>query len=70
MPAEFLPMLKIADDANLDTYFKDAKQIFVNVGLAGVKSPETAGGPSNENEEITGMIAKGTKEIVEQKKEN
>lgn len=70
IPDELLPMLKIADDADLDTYFKDAKQTFVNAGLASVKSPEAAGGASNENEEIAGMIAKGTKEIVEQKKEN
>lgn len=60
----------IPKDADLDAYFKDAKQELVDAGFAGVKSPEAAGGASNESDEIAGMIAKGTKEIVEQKKEN
>ncbi len=68
IPETLVPMLKVADDADLDTYFKDAKQQFVNAGLAEVKSPETGGDTKTENESIASMISEDTKTIVESKK--
>lgn len=58
----------IPDDADLDAYFKDAKQELVDAGLASVKSPETSGDTKTETEAIASMISEGTKEIVESKK--
>lgn len=58
----------IPDDADLDAYFKDAKQELVDAGLASVKSPETGGDTKTETEAIASMISEGTKEIVESKK--
>ncbi|WP_042369785.1 hypothetical protein [Bacteroides neonati] len=68
IPETLLPMLKIADDADLDTYFKDAKQTFTNEGLKGVIPPDTGGEVKTETENIANMINEGTKTIVEQNK--
>lgn len=68
IPETLLPMLKIADDADLDTYFKDAKQTFTNEGLKGVIPPDTGGEVKTETENIVNMINEGTKTIVEQNK--
>lgn len=45
-------MLKVTDDADLDVFMKDAKQTFVNAGLAEVKSPEIGGDNKTESEAI------------------
>ena len=59
----------IPEDADLDTYFKDAKQEFANIGFSGVTPPESAETKiEKENESIASMISEGTKEIVESKK--
>lgn len=59
----------IPDDADLDTYFKDAKQELANVGFQGVTPPESAETKiEKEAESIAGMISEGTKTIVESKK--
>ncbi|WP_455590865.1 hypothetical protein [Bacteroides sp.] len=59
----------IPDDADLDTYFKDAAQELKNEGFAGVIPPESAETKiEKENESIAGMISEGTKTIVESKK--
>ncbi|MDD3038625.1 hypothetical protein [Bacteroides sp.] len=69
IPETLLPMLKIADDADLDTFFKDAKQTFANNGFQGVTPPESAETKiEKESESIAGMISEGTKTIVESKK--
>lgn len=68
IPDALVPMLNIAEDADLDTYMKDAKQTFINAGLSEIKPPSQGGQPKNENEEIAGMISARTKEIVESKK--
>ena len=69
IPESFVPMLKIADDADLDTFMKDAKQSFANIGFQGVTPPESAEAKvEKENESIAGMISEGTKTIVESKK--
>ncbi len=68
IPDALVPMLNIADDADLDAYMKDAKQTFINAGLSEIKPPVPGDQPKNENEEIAGMISARTKEIVESKK--
>lgn len=69
IPETLLPMLKIADDADLDTYFKDAKQTFANEGFKGVVSPDSSEqNLEKETSAIAKMISDGTKEIVEQNK--
>lgn len=69
IPETFAKRYAIPDDADLDTYFKDAKQELANVGFSGVTPPESAETKiEKENESITGMISEGTKTIVESKK--
>lgn len=59
----------IPEDADLDTYFKDAKQELANVGFQGVTPPESAEAKiEKEAESIAGMISEGTKTIVESQK--
>lgn len=59
----------VPEDADLDTYFKDAAQELKNEGFAGVIPPESAEQKiEKENESIAGMISEGTKTIVESKK--
>lgn len=58
----------VPEDADLDTYFKDAAQELKNEGFAGVIPPESAESKiEKENESIAGMISEGTKTIVESK---
>ena len=57
----------IPEDADLDTYFKDAKQDLANVGFQGVNPPESPEATvEKESTEIAKLINKGTEEIVEQ----
>ena len=69
IPETFAKRYAIPDDADLDTYFKDAKQELANIGFSGVNPPESAETKiEKENESIAGMISEGTKTIVESKK--
>lgn len=69
IPETFAKRYAIPEDADLDTYFKDAKQEFANIGFSGVTPPESAETKiEKENESIASMISEGTKEIVESKK--
>ncbi|TWV64067.1 hypothetical protein [Parabacteroides distasonis] len=69
IPETFAKRYAIPEDADLDTYFKDAKQELANVGFSGVTPPESAETKiEKENESIADMISEGTKEIVESKK--
>lgn len=59
----------IPDDADLDSYFKDAKQELANAGFNGNPSPESSDAKiEKENASIAKMINEGTKSIVEQNK--
>ena len=59
----------IPNDADLDTFFKDAKQEMNNEGFAGVVPPESVETKiEKESDAIAKMINDGTKEIVEQNK--
>lgn len=67
IPETLVPMLNIPNDADLDTYMKDAKQTFVNAGFQGVQVPTTSEQRTEkENHEIAAMINKGTEEIKKQ----
>lgn len=69
IPETFAKRYAIPDDADLDTYFKDAKQELANIGFSGVNPPESAETKiEKESESIAGMISEGTKTIVESKK--
>lgn len=69
IPEIFVKRYSIPEDADLDTYFKDAKQELANVGFQGVTPPESAEAKiEKEAESIAGMISEGTKTIVESKK--
>ena len=69
IPETFVKRYAISDDADLDTYFKDVKQEFANIGFSGVPPPESAEQKiEKEKESIAGMISEGTKTIVESKK--
>lgn len=59
----------IPDDADLDSYFKDAKQELANAGFNGNPSPESSDAKiEKENASIAKMINEETKSIVEQNK--
>lgn len=59
----------VPDDADLDSYFKDAKQELANAGFNGNPSPESSDAKiEKENASIAKMINEGTKSIVEQNK--
>ncbi len=59
----------VPEDADLDTYFKDAAQELKNEGFAGVIPPESAEQRmEKESDAIAKMINEGTKTIVEQNK--
>ena len=69
IPETFAKRYAIPDDADLDTYFKDAKQELANVGFSGVTPPESAETKiEKEAESIARMIDEGTNAIVEQNK--
>ena len=69
IPETFAKRYAIPDDADLDTYFKDAKQELANVGFSGVTPPESAETKiEKEAESIAKMIDEGTNAIIEQNK--
>ena len=68
IPDALVPMLNIAEDADLDSFMKDAKQTFINAGLPEVIPPKAGAAPKSDEEEVAAMISARTKEIVETKK--
>ena len=69
IPENLVPMLNIPDDANLDNYFKDAKQTFANAGFQDVRTPESGNGEQNNANDIASLINKGTEEIKNSKQD-
>lgn len=69
IPESQIKRYNIPNDADLDEYFKDAKQDLSNLGFKDAKAPEN---PENEikkeGESIAAAINAQTKEIVEQTK--
>lgn len=68
IPEKLVPMLNIADDADLDTYMKDAQQTFANLGFKDAQSPDSGAGSKNDIDSLADKIAQGTKEILQSKK--
>ena len=68
IPEKLVPMLNIADDADLDTYMKDAKQTFANMGFRDAQSPDSGAGNKSDIDSLADKIAQGTKEILQSKK--
>lgn len=68
IPDSFAKRYNVPADADLDEYFKDAKQELANLGFEGVKAPENPEARmQKEGESIAEAINAQTKEIVEQK---
>lgn len=69
IPDTIAKRYSIPDDADLDSYFKDAKQELANAGFNGIPSPESSDAKiEKENASIAKMINEETKSIVEQNK--
>ena len=69
IPETFAKRYAIPDDADLDTYFKDAKQELANIGFSGATPPESAEAKiEKEAESIAIMISEGTNTIDESNK--
>lgn len=69
IPEELARDFNIKDDADLDEYFKDKKQVFNNFGFKDTKAPESPEVEiKKESESIAAAITAQTKEIVEQTK--
>lgn len=68
IPETIAKRYSIPEEADLDDYFKDAKQELANVGFEGIPTPESSDAKiEKENASIAKMINEGTKQIVEQK---
>lgn len=67
IPENLVSMLKISDDADLDTYMKDAKQTFANMGFQGVNPPPASNSEEQNSADIAKLINEGTKEIINTK---
>lgn len=68
VPESMARRYAIADDADLDAYFKEVKQEMVNAGFSGVTPPDGGAGAKTDEEIVTGMIEEGTKELIKQNK--
>ena len=69
IPENLVPMLNIPEDADLDNYFKDAKQTFANAGFQDVRTPESGNGGQNDANDIASLINKCTEEIKNSKQD-
>lgn len=69
IPESLVKRMNVPEDADLDEYFKDAKQELSNLGFKDVKAPESPEVEiKKEGESIAAAIEAQTKEIVEQTK--
>lgn len=68
IPEAVAKYMNIPEDADLDTFMKQAKQDFSDNGFSEVTPPEAGGAKvEKENEAIARMINDGTKELTEKK---
>lgn len=59
IPDPLMKRLNVPEDADLDDYFKDAKQDLANLGFKGVESPDQGGGKAKtDGETFAAFIAK------------
>lgn len=68
IPEKFVKRFAPAEDADLDEYFKEVKQDFVDQGFEFSEPPAQGSGVSSNSNDIASLIDKGTKQIVEQSK--
>lgn len=68
IPEKIASRLSVADDANLDDYFKGVKQELSDAGFEFSELPDVGGGVKTNGESIANLINEGTKQIVEQSK--
>lgn len=69
IPESLVKRMNVPEDADLDEYFKDAKQDLSNLGFKDAKAPESPEVEiKKEGESIAAAINAQTKEIVEQTK--
>ena len=69
IPEAVAELLSVPDDADLDTFMKDKKQVLADNGFSAVEPPKSAEQVvKTENASIAEMISNGTKAIVEPSK--
>lgn len=69
IPEAVAELLAVPDDADLDTFMKDKKQVLADNGFSAVEPPKSAEQVvKTENASIAEMISNGTKAIVEPSK--
>lgn len=69
IPEAVAKMLNVPQDADLDSYMKDAKQGFADSGFSFAKAPDSPEAQVKSDAETIGkMITEGTKTIVESEK--
>lgn len=64
IPEKLIGNLAIADDANVDDYFKDVKQTLADAGFEFSEPPTPGGGVRTDAEGIANLINKETENIV------
>lgn len=64
IPEKLIGNLAIADDANVDDYFKDVKQTLADAGFEHSEPPTTGGGIRTDAEGIANLINKETENII------
>ena len=64
IPEKFVAKLNIAQDADLDEYFKSARQELADAGFELSEAPAQGGGIPNSGDDIAKLINKGTEDIV------
>lgn len=64
IPEKLIGSFAIADDANLDDYFKGVKQSLADAGFEFSEPPTPGGGVHTDAEGIANLIEKGTKDII------
>lgn len=64
IPASQAKRYAVPEDADLDVYFKEAKQELANEGFKGVQTPDSAKQEvENNSQELASLIGKGTEEL-------
>ena len=69
IPEKFAAKLNIAQDADLDEYFKGVKQDMIDAGFEFSEPPAQGGGMADNGSDIAKLIDKGTEQIVKSQKQ-
>lgn len=68
IPEKLAEKFNIAQDADLDDYFKNAKQELIDAGFEVSEPPMQGGGVPNNGNDIAKLIETGTNQIVQSQK--